>query len=123
MNAFMLVVVYLLMDLVWLYSMNSILYQEAFSRIQNKPMELNRIYGFLAYIVLVFALLQICIPLSNTYSRYRWSAFTLVGFCIYSIFNFTNAAVFEKYSSQLVVVDTLWGTCCFSVLGLLYHSK
>ena len=121
MNVYYVVIIYLLVDIIWVTTMNSIVYHTEFSRIQGKPLQLNRVYGLLAYMVLVVALLFICDPLSKTYTRYKWSAFSLVGFCIYSIFNFTNAAVFTDYSFKLVFIDTLWGTLCFTCMGLLLN--
>jgi uncharacterized membrane protein len=46
-----------------------------------------------------------------------------VGFAVYAIYNLTNAAVFTSYPSKMVLVDTLWGTTVFTLLGVLDSAK
>ena len=71
--------------------MTPMLYNKVFSTIQKSPMKANMYYAVLAYIILLIVIYSICIPLSKTYKKHKWFAFTIVGFSIYSVYNLTNA--------------------------------
>ena len=119
-------VVYLLLDLAWIRFMSPRLYRPVFSAIQktnNNVFRLN--FAVLAYMVLLGVLRYICVPLSQSsmYNTVPWLAFTAVGFALYSVFNLTNAVVFTNYPLSLQIIDTLWGTTVFSILGILYSRK
>lgn len=43
----------------------------------------------------------------------------LMGFFVYSVFNLTNLAIFKKYSWQVGLMDTLWGTFLFGMVTLV----
>jgi len=122
-----LVVVYLLMEMIWISTMTPILYNDVFSSIQKSPLELNLYYAICAYILLLVTIKYICIPLSKTKipgtSRsYDWMAFSLVGLIIYGIYNTTNGAVLKQYPLQMCIIDTLWGVSIFSILGMLHDE-
>lgn len=120
MNSVILAVAYLVMDAMWIYAMTPLLYGDLFASVQKKEMRVNWKYGALAYVVLLFALFMICVPLSSTYTKHKWLAFSSVGFVLYAVYNLTNAAVFSEYTPTMVLVDTMWGTSVFSVLGWLH---
>ena len=110
--------VYLVMDLLWIAVMTPLLYKQTFETIQKSPLAFRTGYAVAAYVTLLGVLFWICRPLSARYEP-KWLAYTLVGFAMYAIFNLTNAAVFKDYSTKMVVVDTLWGTTVFTLLGIL----
>ena len=100
--------------------MTPILYKDVFDKIQKTPMKANMYYVVLAYIILLLVISKICIPLSKTYKKHKWFAFTLVGFSIYSIYNLTNAVTFTDYPIKMIMIDSMWGSCVFTLLGVLY---
>jgi uncharacterized membrane protein len=113
-------IIYLIIDILWIYLMTPMLYNKVFSTIQKSPMKANMYYAVLAYIILLIVIYLICIPLSETYKKHKWFAFTIVGFSIYSIYNLTNAVTFENYPMKMIIIDSLWGSCVFTFLGVLY---
>ena len=115
-------ILYLVVDLLWIYVMSPMLYMKALSKIQKSTIKFNKMYAILAYILLLVTIFKICIPLSKTYTKRKWLAFTIVGVSIYGIYNLTNAAVFSDYSAKMIIIDTLWGGVVFSMIGLL-HNK
>lgn len=119
MNFVLLSIVYLILDILWISTMTPIIYKKSFESIQKSKLLLNGIYATLAYITLLYALYFICRPLSTTYKKHKWLAYTSVGFIIYAIYNFTNGAVFSGYSYKMTVLDIIWGSTVFSLLGLL----
>lgn len=118
MNFTALSIIYLLLDIIWISSMTPLLYRGVFEGIQKSKLTFNIWYAIFAYITLLGVLYWICRPLSKQYKR-KWFAYTIVGFAMYSIYNFTNGAVFKDYSYKMVIADTLWGTSVFTILGLL----
>ena len=121
MNTTQLIVLYMTMEYVWISSMTPLLYKQVFSDIQRAPMKPNMTYAMMAYVLILISIVYICIPLSKVYSH-AWIAFGLVGLCLYGIYNTTSAAVFTKYPLDMVIIDTLWGFICFSILGLMYSK-
>ena len=107
-------------DILWIYLMTPILYGNVFQKIQKSPMQANMYYAVLAYIILMLVILKICIPLSETYKKHKWFAFTIIGFSIYSIYNLTNAVTFNDYPIKMIVIDSVWGSCVFTLLGVVY---
>jgi uncharacterized membrane protein len=121
MNFFYISIIYLVVDLLWIQTMTPLLYRDVFETIQQSALKFNPLYAILAYQVLLAVLYYICRPLSQT-DRYKdkpWLAYGLVGFSLYSVYNLTNAAIFSKYSNRMIIVDTIWGTSVFALLGWL----
>lgn len=118
MNFILLSLAYLVLDFSWITIMTPIVYKKTFESIQKSRLLFNTPYAILAYMTLLYTLYYICRPLSRTFNSYKWFAYTSVGFVIYAIYNFTNAAVFTEYSSKMIILDILWGTIVFTLLGL-----
>lgn len=121
MNFLYLALIYLLLDFLWIGSMTPLLYRQVFETIQGSPLRFKIQYAVLAYVVLVGVLYYVCRPLSRShkYKSTPWLAYALVGFALYSVYNLTNAAVLTKYSTRMIMVDTVWGTSAFALLGWL----
>jgi len=121
MNFLTLAIVYLVLDLLWIRGMTPLLYKSTFETIQKSPLTFCPEYAVAAYLVLLGVLYWICRPLSTRYEP-KWLAYTLVGFAVYAIYNLTNGAVFTHYPTNTAIVDTLWGTTVFTLLGVLDSS-
>ena len=121
MNFVYIAIVYMICDALWIRAMTPILYQNVFETIQKSPLHFNTKYAFFAYIILLGVIYFVCRPLatSKKYENRPWLAYALVGFAMYSVYNLTNAAVFTNYPAHMVLIDTLWGTIVFSILGKL----
>jgi uncharacterized membrane protein len=122
MNNITLCVVYLILDIIWIFSITPIIYKKVIEDIQGTKLKPKLIYAILCYFVLLLAIFKICIPLSKSYSKnYKWLAFSIVGFVIYSTFNLTNASIFTNYSYKMVCIDSIWGAVVFGIIGFLYN--
>ena len=119
MNTWQLLLLYMFMEYLWISTMTPLFYQIVFSDIQKSPMKPNMMYAILAYVLIIMTIMYICVPLSTTY-KHTWLAFGMVGLCVYGIYNTTNAAVFKNYPLDMVLIDTMWGFVCFSILGIMY---
>ncbi len=126
-NHLLIALIYLLLDVSWLYTTSSILYMHVFTRIQKSTVVPKVIPAIVAYILLICALWFMCIPLYKFHEstikgdvKRVLLSFGLTGFVIYGIYNATNAAIFTDYPNMLMVYDTLWGGFIFTIMGLMY---
>jgi uncharacterized membrane protein len=87
---------------------------EILSRIQGSPLRFSN-YSLAAagvvYVALAYLLLK---------QKSAWEAAT-TGAAVYAVYDFTNLAVFEKYTVTFAVQDTLWGGVLFGLAYTLLH--
>jgi uncharacterized membrane protein len=86
-------------------------------QVQKSPLKLNIFAGFLCYIILIFTLYFFII---STHQSPIISS--LLGFCIYSIFELTTKSLFQNWSWLTVFVDSLWGAILFYSTTFLYYK-
>ena len=95
-------------DSIYLYSIKNI-FAKHISSIQGSPLQMN-IYGaVICYIFLVFGLNYFILNANKGVL----DAFIL-GLVIYGVYETTNLALFKKWPSYMVVLDTLWGGVLFA---------
>jgi uncharacterized membrane protein len=113
--------IFLVFDMIWIYTMTPILYRGIFENIQKSHLNFDMKYAVCAYIVLIGVLYFVCRPLSETrmYNNRPWLAYGLVGFSVYAVYNLTNASVFSSYPLHMIIIDSLWGLFAFSVIGAI----
>jgi len=66
--------------------------------------------AFLCYIFLVIGLNYFILEKKKSI----WDAF-LLGLVIYGVYETTNYAIFDKWQTMMVVIDTLWGGILFAL--------
>ena len=116
-------IIYIVLDLLWISTMSTFFYKNKIEAVQmSSPMKFKIIPAIMAYITLLIVMFFICIPLSEFFKdKYpTWFVFSVVGFCIYGVYNFTNGAIFTNYDNIFMLVDTLWGILSFAILGSIF---
>lgn len=123
MNKLLFATIYLIVDVVWISTMSKLFYKTRIEQIQKEPLRFDIVSATLAYATLLLTMFFVCVPLARQYKQRLHPAlvFALVGFCVYGIYNFTNAAIFKRYDYKFIIVDTMWGITSFAVFGYLYH--
>jgi uncharacterized membrane protein len=115
----------LTLDVLYITS-NRVMYADQVYRIQKTAMKVDLVSAVLTYVCVSIAFFYIVVPLISAHPKpsYTRTAMNgcLVGFCIYAIYNLTNASTFAAYSMKTVLVDTLWGTLLFGSSAMLYHA-
>ena len=114
--------VYLSLDALWLGSMTEVFYRPRFENIQKTKLNFKIGYACVAYLLLLASLFFVCIPLTKQYRQNASLVFSLVGLCIYGIYNATNAAVLSNYTLDMFLIDTLWGCVSFAFMGFVYNN-
>ena len=95
------------------------LFQTLIKNIQGTELKLNLYGAFFSYLCIVV--------LFNYFVIYKnaslFEAF-LIGFLTYGIFEGTNKALFSKWTTNVMIIDSLWGGLLFAiVLYILKHIK
>lgn len=102
-------VMFFVLDGIWIYGLAQEFYAEKLAPLYGRgEWKLNPWAGALAYFVLVLGMVVFVVPAA----RELWEAavYGLVyGLAVYGVYDFTNAALFKKYSEELVWADLLWG--------------
>lgn len=120
-------IVYLIVDILWIYNTSQRLYAPMVEQVQSSPLKPRFEYAIGAYALLVLAILFVCMPLKTYYRTEHnmsipmsifWS-YGLTGFLIYAIYNFTNATIFQTYPMHIVFLDSLWGFFVFYSIGVV----
>ena len=108
----------LLFDLVWFYFTTKSLYTPAIQNVSNKTDTKFRLGGgVIAWTIMAFAL-SVQNP-TSIQDALLYGAF--IGLIIYGVFNGTNYAIFDGWSSKISLVDTTWGIVnCMIASAVLY---
>jgi uncharacterized membrane protein len=112
-----------LLDYMWLSSTQKI-YDRMVMNVQGTSLDVNIPAALLCYTILFLGIVMISIPYTRMimkeygYVHSGWAFLfgALMGFFVYSVFNLTNLAIFKKYSWQVGLMDTLWGSFLFGVI-------
>tara|TARA_B100000886_G_C20128906_1_gene369057 strand:- start:167 stop:550 length:384 start_codon:yes stop_codon:yes gene_type:complete len=86
------------------------------SSVQKSPMKLDMTATVLAYVFIVFGINYFII-----HKRASVSDAFLLGLVIYGIYEFTNKALFSKWTYTTVAIDTIWGGILFSLVTYLTY--
>jgi uncharacterized membrane protein len=84
------------------------------SSVQKSPMKLDMTATVLAYVFIVFGINYFIIR-----KRASVTDAFLLGLVIYGIYEFTNKALFSKWTYTTVAIDTIWGGILFSLVTYL----
>lgn len=109
----------LVADGIWLRVMKP-MYSRTIRRTQKKEFKRVRMGGAAAAYVCIIVLIVLFAELT---SLKPWEA-ALYGFvygaAVYGVFNGTNVAIFEDYSTKTAIIDTIWGGVLFASAIFLY---
>lgn len=128
----LLCIMVIILDSIWIFS-NSSAYFNSIRKVQNNDnVKINLYAAPLAYLVIIFSLIHIAIPLTQQHINISDSILTklyksfiyggAVGFCIYAIYNLTSLAIYKDFPINMAILDTLWGTILYSIVTYSYIS-
>lgn len=103
----------LMIDIPFLFFINNKMYIKQFERIQGAYVVSQSRFitsAIIVYLILAFAILYFAINTSSVMNGF------LIGFCIYSVYNFTNLATISQWGYWESIVDTIWGTVLCGVI-------
>jgi len=108
-------------DLIFLNSLFS-KFTKQIKIIQNKEVVVKKIPAVIAYLFLTIAFYYFIIRKKDNYktNNEMIKDAVILGSLIYGIFDATNLALFDKWTIDLFIIDTIWGGILFGLSTYLY---
>ena len=113
---FLSLLLFVIIDLVFLYANNSIFAKQVID-VQRVAMIIKPLGLVITYVVLCFAFWFLVLR----EKRKVWEA-ALVGFIIYSVYEWTNYAILKKWKLTTVAFDSLWGALLWGITAYLTYT-
>lgn len=85
--------------------------------IQGTDIQINYMATGLTYVFLIFGLSYFILR-----KRSSVSDAALLGLTIYAVYEFTNLALFKKWSVFTVLIDTTWGAILFGLTTFIVYK-
>jgi uncharacterized membrane protein len=108
-------VVFITLDSIYLISMKTF-FDNQIKSIQGSVIQMNLLAAVLCYISLVFGVYYFIIREKKS----LFEAF-LLGLVIYTVYEFTNWALFKNWKVITVIMDSLWGATLFTLTTAIVY--
>lgn len=108
-------VIFVGLDSIYLTSIKN-LFDNQIRSIQGNGIKINLTAVFLCYVSLVFGIYYFIIKQKKSV----FDAF-LLGLVIYTVYEFTNWSLFEKWKPLTVLIDSLWGGILFMLTTYIIY--
>lgn len=109
-------ILFIIIDALYLYTTSNH-FIKLVKTIQKKPLILDLPATLLCYLSLIFSLYYFIIKERRSYLDAG-----ILGFSIYSVYEFTNKAIFKDWDWFTVIIDTLWGSILFTTTTYLVYK-
>ena len=113
-------VMMLLMDAVWLtfqYNYNATIIKN----VQKSVMKMRYIPAALVYLIMPIAVTYLAILPSKTIQESVQKG-GLLGLAMYGVYDLTNLATFDNWTTQMAIQDMAWGTFLCSVTAAIGYK-
>ena len=109
-------IVLLILDTIYIKNYGY-LFETLIQKIQGYPIIINYYGGIIAYIFLILGLYYFIIKENKS----PYDAFIL-GLVIYGVYEGTNLALLNKWSLDILILDTLWGGILFALTTFIINN-
>jgi uncharacterized membrane protein len=109
-------IIFVVLDGIYLKLINST-FNNQIKNIQGTDIKVNFIAVGITYIFLIFGINYFIIQRKRSVSDAA-----LLGLTIYGVYEFTNLAIFSKWSVLLSIVDTMWGAVLFGLTTAIIYK-
>lgn len=111
----------LIIDGIWIQWIMKGKYTELIPRIQGTKMDVRYFPALLSYLTIILPIILFSIPNVKAKTRLYDSLFYggLLGMCMYGMFSFTNYALINNWSLEVVALDTLWGGFLYTIVSYI----
>lgn len=124
------VLIFIILDLVWISLINYNYYITLCKKIQKEPFVLKIPPIIISYIILSIGLYLYCkfiineLKLNKQFNKYLITIIygMLFGLIIYGTYSFTSCTYYKNYGYYDAFIDTIWGMILFTVSGLFFIS-
>ena len=121
-------VLLLIIDIPMITIVNKRMYHDAFKKINNNEINTGQdgiIAAIICYLLLSFSIYHFVVSpaiQNNTPNNILVKNGLLLGLFIYGVYNTTNKATINNYSTFVTIADTLWGTLLMGIISALSVS-
>lgn len=105
------VLVLLLLDYVWFNKVSKNLYTKNINNVQKAKFKMTSN----KYVKVIIAYILVTYLIAINYNKSLYERL-FIGIAVYGIFNFTNATIFDNWSSEIAFIDTAWGGFLFTAI-------
>lgn len=106
----------LIIDIIWII-LNRKRYSKLIKKATGIGNKLNFFGSILAYVALMFTYLYFSKKINNNIDM------TILGLCLYAVWNTTNMAIFKDWDKITSLIDTIWGGILFGSTYYVSNSK
>ena len=96
----------LIVDFIWII-INRKRYNESIKKATGQDIKLSFFGLILSYTSLIFSFIYFSKKLKNNID------ITILGLCLYAVWNTTNMAIFKDWNYMTALMDTIWGAVLF----------
>ena len=96
----------LIVDFIWII-INRKRYNESIKKATGQDIKLSFFGLILSYTSLIFSFIYFSKKLNNNID------ITILGLCLYAVWNTTNMAIFKDWNYITALIDTIWGGVLF----------
>jgi len=117
-NILLLSILLPLIDSLYLYNVGKPVFGKAIRNIQGTDMTINYTGVIGSYFFLILGLYFFIFRTLDSKKSWKSQIFKafILGIVIYGVYEFTNMAIIEKWTMNLVIIDTIWGGLLFSII-------
>ncbi len=108
-----------IIDYLWLAQIAKRFYLTSLApliKVENGSLVVNMTGAVIVYLVGILGLIIFVDPAHKSPSQAALTG-ALFGFVMYAFYDFTNYATLNGFPLKLAIVDTLWGTLLFALVG------
>lgn len=107
-------VIFGILDFLWLGIVSGNLYPTAIQNIQGSPLKLQVLGAVVAYFLMTLSLSVLFEKkvIQTPDDALFWGAF--LGLVVYGVFNGTNHAIFKRWDLKTSIYDTMWGVFLYT---------
>jgi uncharacterized membrane protein len=106
-------------DFIWLGNLSGDLYTKTIQNIQGSPLAIKMAPALIAYLLMALAITLVIEQNIAVSDNSALTAGFFIGLIVYGIFNGTNAAILNEWTTRVSIIDTLWGISLFSTATFL----
>lgn len=111
------IILFTLFDAIYLTT-TSKLFNNQVNIIQGSPIKMKLLPTIICYIALLLGLYHFIIYSDKT-NNMKIIDSLILGFVIYTVYETTNYAIFDKWKLSSVLIDTTWGTILFGLVTFI----
>jgi len=117
---FTVLITFLILDSIYLTTTKNY-YNNLVTKIQKSPLTLKIMPAVGAYSVILFSWYYFVFQNIKKQSKKKSIIDSAVlGLCMYSLFDFTNMAIFKNWDLKTVIIDSIWGSILYTLTTIIY---